>query len=141
MIDRRLPSHLAILVGISAGAYAVSLAGVTALQSGADARLNAARTPIRLAAEQMASNHDRLEAAYEAAARRYSTLADRYGQVGDTLGTTEDALGTLAERTAALTKSAASMPTRFSLPTVRSAPRSVSVSAPKTHATTRASGG
>ena len=140
MIDRRLPAHLAVLVGVSAGVYAVSLAGVTALQSSADARLRTQREPIQLAADTATANHDALEARLEDAARRYEALATRYGSVGDGLAGMEGDLGSLATRAAALTESAASLPTKFALPKVHiSVPRAAS--APKTHATTRASGG
>ena len=138
--DRRVPAHLAILVGVSASAYAVSLAGVTALQSTSDARLIAEREPIRLAAEAAAADHQALEAAAKRAADHYAALAARYDGAGTGMADLEGALDGLATRAAALTESTASLPTRFSLPHVRSAPR-ISSSAPKTHSTTRASGG
>jgi hypothetical protein len=141
VIDRRVPIHIAILVGVSAGAYAVSLAGITALQSTADARLIAQRLPSQRAAERAARDHDALEAAVAAAADRYAVLADRYDQAGTGIGGVETALDGLATRAASLTESAAKLRVApFSLPRVaRSVTRSVS--APKTHATTRASGG
>ena len=37
--ERRVPMHLVVLVGCSAGAYSLALAGMTALQSRADAAL------------------------------------------------------------------------------------------------------
>lgn len=141
MIDRRVPTHLAILIGVSAGAYAVSLAGITALQSSADARLTAQRLPSQQAAEQAARDHDALERAVAAAADRYAGLADRYEQAGTSIGSVELALDGLATRAASLTESAAKLRVApFSLPRVA---RSVTqtVSAPKTHATTKASGG
>lgn len=138
--ERRVPGHLAILVGVSAGAYAVSLAGVTALQSTSDTRLIAEREPIRLAAEAAAADHQALEAAAKRAADHYAALAARYAGAGAGTADLEGALDGLAARAAALTESTASLPTRFSLPRVRSAPR-ISSSAPRTNATTRASGG
>jgi hypothetical protein len=140
--ERGLPSHLAVLVGISAGAYAVSLAGVTALQSAADARVIAEREPIRLAAEAAAADHQALETALRQAADRYGALAARYDGAGGGMADLEGSLDDLAARAAALTESAASLsaPARVSLPRVQSAPR-VKTSAPKTHSTTRASGG
>jgi hypothetical protein len=139
MTDRRLPVHLAVLVGVSAGAYAVSVAGVAALQAHADTRLIAARAPYASAADAAAAEHERIEQSVEAAATRYAALASRYDRLGGQVTNVETALDSLAARAATLTESAASLPTRFSLPTVRSAPRVV-VSAPKTQATTGASG-
>jgi len=141
VIDRRVPTHLAILIGISAGAYATTLAGVTALQSSQEARLMAQRLPTQQAAERAARTHGALEQAVAAAASRYAALADRYDQAGTDLGRVEIALDGLASRAATLTTSAAKLRVApFRLPRV---PRSVtrSVSPPRTHATTKASGG
>ena len=141
MIDRRVPTHLAILVGVSAGAYAVSLAGITALQSAADAQLIAQRLPSQHAAEQASRDHDALEQAVAGAADWYAALAYRYDQAGTTIGGVETALDGLATRAASLTESTTKLRVApFSLPRVaRSVTRSVS--APPTHATTGASGG
>lgn len=139
MTDRRVPSHLLMLVGVSAGAYAVSLAAVTGLQSGADARLLAQRAPIQAATEVAAAEHGALESALQDAARRYAVLAERYDRVGVQLAEMESGLDALATRAATLSESAAALPTRISLPRVAAAPRVVS--APRTQATTRASGG
>jgi hypothetical protein len=139
MTERRVPpAHLLVLVGVSAGAYAVSLAAVTGVQSAADARLHAQRDPIRLAADAARADHDALESAVGRATERYDALARRYAEATGTLADVEGALDTLATRAAGLTETAASLPTRFTLPAVRSAPRNVSP--PKTHTTTRGSG-
>ncbi len=140
VVDRRIPTHLAILVGVSAGSYAISLAGVTALQSAADARLHAQREPIRLAADSATAHHDALAVRVDQAAQHYEALASRYGSVADGLPGMEGDLGSLATRAAALADSAASLPTKFALPKVHSSAPRVAA-APRTHATTRASGG
>ncbi len=141
VIDRRIPTHLAVLVGVTAGAYAITLAGVTALQSSQDARLIADRQPSHLAAAEAARDHDALEGAVAAAAGRYAALADRYDHAGADIAGVESSLDRLATRAASLTESAATLRVApFSLPRVtRSVTRSASP--PKTHATTRASGG
>jgi len=139
MTERRVPAHLAVLVGVSAGAYAASLAGVTALQSAADAHLTAQRAPISLAADTAAAEHETLSGALDAAARRYAEIARRYETVTIEMGRVGTSLDDLATRAAALSESAASLPTRFSLPAVRPAPART-VAAPATHATTGASG-
>jgi hypothetical protein len=140
MIDRRLPSHLAVLIGVSAGAYAVSLAGMTALQAGADARLRDAREPFRLAAEAVAAEHGDLEDAIESARHRYTAAATRYGMTGATITEMEGSLDELAVRAATLLESAAALPTRFSLPAVRTVAPPRQAAPPKTDSTTRASG-
>lgn len=135
----RIPAHLAVLVGVSTGIYAITLAGVTSVQSDRDTRLAIERAPFGIAADAAASDHDRLEAELEAAIRRYDAMADRYRAATTTMADTEAGLDALAERAGALVESAADLPTRFSLPTVRSVPRVVAAP-PATDATTRASG-
>ena len=140
MTRPRVPPHLGVLVGVAAGTYAITLAGVTALQSTADARLIAQRLPARQAAELAARRHERLERSLAAASDRYTTLADRYAISGGALQDLDAALEELATRAASLSESASTLHvSRFTLPQVsRSAPRAA---APATHATTRASGG
>ena len=82
MTDDRRPIHLAVLIGVSAGAYAATLAGVTGLQAASDAHVRAQRAPIDLASAISADDHAELESAIEAAARRYAVLADRYRRAG-----------------------------------------------------------
>lgn len=138
MVDRRLPAHIAVLLGASVGAYAVSLACVTALQANWDASVRADRAPARRAADAISADHDALETTVEAAARRYVTLIERYSRIGGSMTGMQESLGVLAERAATLSETAASLPTRVSLPAVRSAP--ARVAPPRTQATTRASG-
>jgi len=138
MTDRRVPDHLLILVGLSAGAYAVSLAGATALQSATDARVHAAAEPYRVATELAATTHDALDAAVADASGRYASLAERYRLAGLSVIGMEDALDRLADRAAGVAGSTASLPTRVSMPAVGGAPRAVSP--PKVQATTGASG-
>ena len=76
--DRRIPLHLAVLVGASTAAYAISLAGVTALQSAADGAIVSASAPSADAASRLSDGHDRLQAELDAAARAYATSAARY---------------------------------------------------------------
>jgi hypothetical protein len=141
MTERRLPAHLAVLVGISAGAYSIALAGVTALQSMADAAVIAQRRPAEQTADVAAQQHDAIDRSVAGVFERYARLVDRYDQVGIHLSVVEASLDDLATRAAGLSTSAATLRvTPFSLPRVspsvpRSAPR------PTTHATTRASGG
>ncbi len=70
--------HLVVLVGCSAGAYSLALAGMTALQSRADAALAGDRTPMVQTLDAIAANHDELERAVSAAASEYDRLAGTY---------------------------------------------------------------
>ena len=62
MTEPRRPIHLAVFLGLSAGAYAVSLAGVTALQSQSEASVLADRTPTVSAIAEISARNDALEA-------------------------------------------------------------------------------
>jgi hypothetical protein len=137
----RRPVHVAVAVGVTAALYAVSLAGVTALQAGTDARLAAERAPAAAAVDALRTSHDRTEADLARIAAGYSGAAATYQRIADEIGSHEAALGLLGERVAAVEGSAASLsvPTFSRLPTVSS--RTVSVSArPASNACTNASG-
>jgi hypothetical protein len=136
--DSRRPVHLVVLVGVSASAYAISLAGVAMLQSTADRALIEDRAPVDAAARGVGSAHDALDQVVDDAARAYSASADRYSQLSDRLGDVERQLDALSTSVATVAGAANALPTRISLPKVSvSVPK---VAKPKTHATTGASG-
>lgn len=139
----RRPVHLAVMTGAAAGLYAASLAGVTALQSGTDARLAAAREPIAAAVAEQRAQHDRLEAAVDLAAESYAGAARRYDLLLETLAGHEAGLADLGSAVGAAEGSAASLavPARPALPPVRSSAGTRAVVRPATNATTGASGG
>ena len=91
-----IPAHVGVVLGLATAGYAVTLAGVTALQSGADAAVAAARSPIGAAIDATAAGHDRLDAALGAAGQDYDAAAARYQAAADQLTAVEaqiDALG------------------------------------------------
>ncbi|MEO8463177.1 MAG: hypothetical protein ABI555_08190, partial [Chloroflexota bacterium] len=65
MIDRlrsvRTPPHIGILLGLSTGAYAMTLGGVTLLQSISEAALIADRTPAVAAIQILQQQHTVLD--------------------------------------------------------------------------------
>jgi len=137
--ERRLPVHLVVLVGASTAAYAVSLAGITALQSGADQALIEARAPAEQAAARISEAHDQLQAEVVHSAHAYAGSAARYGDLATSLSTLDTSLDGYAGRMAKVTGAALALPARISLPAVSRAATSVR-SAPATSATTGASG-
>lgn len=141
MTETRRPVHLAVLVGLSAIAYAGSLAFVAMLQAATDAAVAAERAPISQVADTIAAGHDDLETTMADATRRYSLIAERYGALLAALAQVETSLGTLATTTSVVTDSALALPSRVSLPTVLKAPRIARAAAPTIRATTGASGG
>jgi hypothetical protein len=140
MTELRRAVHIAVLAGVSASAYAGSLALVAKLQSSADTTQAAQRAPIRAAADAISASHDRLEAAVEAATQRYGRMTDRYGALLPEIAGVETSLDALAKVAAGVTDSTLTLPTRVTLPAVQAAPRVVRVAAPATQATTGASG-
>jgi hypothetical protein len=137
----RRPVHVAVAVGMTAGLYAVSLAGVTALQHDTDARLAAERAPASAAVEALRSTHDALEADLVGLSAGYSGAAETYRVVADRIGAHESALTSLGTRVAAVEGSASSLrvPAVPRLPTLST--RTVVVgSKPVSNACTAASG-
>jgi hypothetical protein len=136
--DRRFPLHLAVLAGCSTGAYALTLATVTTFQSGADGSLAREREPVASAIDSIASQHDDLERAISTAIQTYDEAAATYARLGASIADVEHGLDRLAGLTRKVSTSASTLPSRVTLPTVRSGPRRAAP--PATHATTGASG-
>ena len=136
--DGRRGLHLGVLVGVSTAAYAAALAGVTTLQSTADRALIATRDPITDTVEAVSSDHDALERRLSEASDEYSRIAGDYARLGPAITDLEATLDTLDATTRKVGASAAQLPGRVALPSVRSAPGRAA--APTTHAVTRASG-
>lgn len=134
------PARAGMLIGASAAMYAVTLAGVSALQSGSDAEAIARRQPwVDRVTESRAAN-DELEASLGAAVVQAKALADEYAATGEAVASYEARLDALAALVAEVEGTAAALPSRISLPsvTVRGTIRSTR---PATTATSGASGG
>lgn len=140
MADVRRPLHLAVLVGVSTGLYAGSLAGVTALQSVADRSVIADRAPAVIVADEASSRHDALVSGVDDATRRYQLLAARYADLGREIDDYEQALDELVATADAITGSIQDLPTRIRIPSVPAMPAAGPRTQPATHATTGASG-
>jgi len=140
MTEARRPAHLAVLLGASAGIYAVSLAGITALQSSADQALIDDRAPLDSVTVSLSGGHDALEADLDRVTRAYSEAAAGYDRLAPRLDEMETALDAYAGSVSEVSGAAKALPGRVSLPTVT---RTVTVraKAPATSATTGASGG
>lgn len=148
MTDPRRPVHLVALLGASAGIYAVSLAGVTFLQSSADQALTDARAPLGSATSVLTSGHDSLETDLARAERAYGDAAAGYDLLTPRLDGMETSLDALAGSVSNVTGAAQALPAHVALPkVVRSVSTStasttrVKAKAPATHAKSGASGG
>lgn len=138
MTERR-PLHLAVFLGLSACAYAASLAGVTALQARSEAAVLADRGPTAQAIDRISAAHDLLEGRADRAAAAYARATSGYDAVGRGLVDVEARLSGLADVVGSIQGAARALPARAALPSVS---RSVAaVARPVVHATTAASGG
>jgi hypothetical protein len=139
MTDPRRPLHLGVFLGLSAGAYALGLACVTALQAQAEATIVNDRAPTAEAISQLAAQNDSLERNARHAAQTYSWATGAYARVGQTLAEVEARLGELAQTVEAVDGAARALPDRVALPRVNR--QVTSINSTTVHATTGASGG
>ena len=138
MTDARRPAHLVVLLGASAGIYAVSLAGVAALQSATDRAVMEERAPLGAATSTLAGGHDAVETDLERAARGYGDAIASYDRLGPRLDAMETSLDALAGTVSQVSGAARALPGHVALPVVT---RTVTTrAAPVIHATTGASG-
>jgi hypothetical protein len=105
----RRPIHVVVAVGITAGLYAVSLAGVSALQSATDMQLAAALAPAVNAATHLKGAHDAMEASLDRLAGAYLRAATGYQAISDGIAGHERSLAALRRRVEAAASSAAAL--------------------------------
>jgi hypothetical protein len=135
---RRLPAHLAVMLGLSTAAYAVSLAAVAADQSRADAATAAARAPTQDAIDSLVRADHELDDQLGRADAQLTEMAAAYGSTGQQLTAMEAVLAGFAGTVADINGVSQALPASVPLPVI---PKPVRASVPTTHATTGASGG
>ena len=140
MTDARRPLHLAVMVGASTALYAVSIAGVTAIQSNNDQTLMLRQSPAEAAVARLREGHDRLEAAIDRATDDYGRAASGYDALAPQLTDMETSLEQLSGRVTTVSGAARALPGRVSMPAVSRTVPTTTSSKPKTRATTAASG-
>jgi len=135
---RRLPAHIAVMLGLSTAAYAVSLAAVATDQSQAEAATAAARAPAVDAIDSIIRGNDALNSALGRADGQLSSVAADYSAAGDRLTALEAALAGFAATAADIDGVSRALPASVPLPAIPKTTRSSTVT---THATTGASCG
>jgi hypothetical protein len=140
------PLRAGMLLGTSAAVYAVTLAGVAALQSGNDAALAARNGPFVDEIAKARLQHDTLDARIGAIDASAEGLAGDYATLAGDLAAYEAQLDDLASMVARVQGSAAALPHRINLPSVTirgavGASGSGRQSVPRAATNTRASGG
>jgi hypothetical protein len=138
--ERRRPIHLAVMLGAATSAYAISVAGVTWLQSQADQNLIDRQAPAQEAAARLGNGHDRLAAEVERASQSYAGSVARYDELAASLASMEASLQKYAGRVEAVSGAARSLPARVTLPSI-SRTVTKTTSKPAVSASTGASGG
>ena len=136
--ELRLPAHIGIFLGASTAAYAVALAGVTALQATSEAALIAERAPVVAGIDAVAARNEQLATALSKAGADYQAATDAYVASGGRLADLEQALAALSSTVAKIDGVSRSLPTAVNLPKVVG--RITTSTAPATSATTGASG-
>ncbi len=140
----RTPVHVAAALGISAGIYAVSLAGVTSLQAATNAQLATDRAPAAEAVAKLKATHDALDAGLARLDTAYAGAASSYSAITRQISDHEQALARLGTQVKMAEGSASSLavpsvPTISRLPAVSTQTTYVS-SKPVVNACTTASG-
>ncbi len=138
-----MPARAGMLIGASAALYAVTLAGISVIQSRDDASRAAAQAPLLQAVAETRAANDALAARIEAANGSVSAVIAEYGSTGADVATYQARLDSLAALVAEVRGSAAALPSRIKLPTVsaRGPIAGSGGSAPKTSGKSGASGG
>lgn len=130
------------MIGASTALYAVSMAGVTAIQSSDDRTLVTRQSPAEAAVTRLRDGHDRLETAIDKATDDYGRAAGGYDALEPRLSEMETSLDQLTGRVTTVSGAARALPGRVSMPAIsRTVTRTVRTSKPKTNASTGASGG
>ncbi len=114
----RRPIHVVVAVGMTAGLYAVALAGVATLQSASDLQLTADRAPTANAVAGLKSAHDAMEASLGTLNGAYTHAADGYAGIARGIVGHEEALARLGQQVQAAAGSAAAL----SVPVISLAP-------------------
>jgi hypothetical protein len=104
-----VPAHVAVLLGLSAGGYALSLAAVTGLQASSEAALQAERAPVAAAIQALVAQHSQLEADLSAARDAYGSAAAIYAASGSGFAEMEVRLNDLAAAVTEINGSASSL--------------------------------
>lgn len=137
-LDLRLPVHVGVFLGLSTAAYAVTLAGVTALESRTEADQAADRAPTLAGIDALAGRNQAAAAALANAGTDYQAAAAAYQAAGGRLADLERALSGLASSVQQINGVTTNLPTSVRLPAVRHV--TSGGGAPATSATTGASG-
>ncbi len=115
--DLSIPAHVGVILGLSTGAYALAVAGVTGLQSSTEAAISAERAPTIAKIEAMSIAHDRVDAQLGRARAAWEAAAGSYSAAGLEVADLETQLSALYATVSDVRATAAALPTKVRLPT------------------------
>lgn len=131
--------HVPVIGAASAVLYAGTLGAVAFLQSSQDAALRRQTAPLEQAADLATQHGAAARRALQDAGRALQEAGDQYAATTENAAQLDAMLRRLADRVAAVTGSAATLPTSVQLPPAP-APVIVRAAPPPAHATTGGSG-
>ena len=141
-VPRKAPLHVPMALGVTAGLYAVSLAGIAGLQAQADGAAAARQQPFVDAVAAVSDGRAGLEHDLRATVDALNTASSAYDTAVSGTASLEASIAALSKEVTAATGAAAYVPRAQSVARLPSAPRTVTVvvTVPATQATTGASG-
>jgi uncharacterized membrane protein YgcG len=120
LTERRLPPlHIATFLGLSAGAYALSLVAVTVLQGQAESVVIAARTPTVQALAELETRNDSLFADGRRARLSYEQAMTSYQRLGTSLTDINGEMQKLSKVVQKVDGMARALPDHVALPVIR----------------------
>jgi len=114
----RRPVHVVVAVGLTATAYALSLASVSALQIAHDRDLIAERTPVRAAIARLAIHNDVMSGALDEARVRYAAAIEGYDALTGRLDDVGGLLDRLGGKVADIEGLTGILPSSLDLPSI-----------------------
>ncbi|OGO57244.1 MAG: hypothetical protein A2V84_02230 [Chloroflexi bacterium RBG_16_70_13] len=142
--ERKVPYHIGVAIGLSTGAYALSLAAVTNLQIDHDRELIDDRRPVQDAIALLGAYHGRMAAELEEARTQYESGSQDYGVLTARLAELRADLERLGLDVGSIEGMTGLLPSQIRLPSVPSIvapPAPNPLTPPPTHGKTGASGG
>lgn len=111
--EPRKPYHLGVAIGVTTGAYALSLLATSSLQIQHDRALIADRHPVVSAIDVLGSHHDEMESRLEWARARYTLGADGYGALIARLDTMHERLAKMDRTVAGIERASGALAARI----------------------------
>ena len=111
--ERRRPYHVGVAIGLTTGAYAISLMAASTLQIQHDRAIIEDRAPVADAITILGDHHDDMRMRLEMARARYTVGADGYGALITRLDAMRDRLTAMDKTVTAIEKANGALAARI----------------------------